>query len=60
MHCISMLWIGTAALLLMFVEYLAHRRENMAQKQVEFRNVDLMEAVEGEFSTCLHLRESFH
>ena len=48
MHCISMFWIGTAALLLTIVEYLAHQRENMAQKQVEVRNADSMEVAEGE------------
>ena len=49
MHCISTLWIGTAALLFMVVEYLVHRRETMAQIQVEVRNAELMEAVEGEY-----------
>ena len=48
MHCISMLWIGTAALLFTVVEYLAHRRETMAQKQVEVRNADSTEVSEGE------------
>ena len=43
-----MLWIGIAALLFTVVEYLAHRRETMAQKQVEVRNANLMEATEGE------------
>ena len=48
MHCTSMLWIGTAALLFTVVEYLAHRKETMAQKQVEVRNADSMETMEGE------------
>ena len=43
-----MLWIGTAALILTIVEYLVHRRENMAQKQVEVRKADSMEVSEGE------------
>ena len=47
-HSISMFWIGTAALLFTVVEYLAHRRGTMAQKQLEVRNADSMEAVEGE------------
>ena len=48
MHFASMLWIGIAALLFTVVEYLAHRRETMAQKQVEVRNAELMETMEGE------------
>ena len=48
MHCTSMLWIGTAALLLTAVEYLAHRRETMVQRQVEVRNADSMETMEVE------------
>ena len=48
MHCTSMIWIGTAALLLTVVEYLAHQREIMAQRQVEVRNADLMETMEGD------------
>ena len=50
MRCTSMLWIEIAALLLTVVEYLAHRRENMAQKQVEVRNTNSMETMEGEVS----------
>ena len=50
MHCISILWIGTAALLLTVVEYLAHQRETMAQRQVEVRNAESMETMEGEVS----------
>ena len=50
MHCTSMLWIGIAALLFTVVEYLAHHRENMAQKQVEVRNADSMETMEDEVS----------
>ena len=50
MHCTSMLWIGTAALLLTVVKYLAHQREIMAQRQVEVRNADSMETMEGEVS----------
>ena len=48
MHCTSMLWIGIAALLFTVVKYLAHCRETMAQKQVEVRNADSMQAAEGE------------
>ena len=47
-HCISMFWIGTAALLLTILEYLAHRRETMAQKQVELKKADSTEVAEGE------------
>ena len=48
-----MLWIGTAALLLTVVEYLAHRRETMTQREVEVRNADSMETMEGEVSNAL-------
>ena len=50
MHCTSMLWTGTAALLLTVVEHLAHHRETMAQRQVEVRSADSVEAMEGEAS----------
>ena len=53
MHCSSMLWIGTAALLLTIVQYLAHQREIMAQRQVEVRNADLLETTEGEVSNAV-------
>ena len=49
MHCTSMLSIGIAALLFI-VEYLAHRRETMAQKQVEVRLASSMETSEGSTS----------
>ena len=50
LHCTSMLWIGTAALLLTIVEYLARQKETMVQRQVEVRNADSMETMEGEVS----------
>ena len=53
MHCNSMLWTGTAALLLTVVGYLAHHRETMAQKQVEVRAAESIEAMEGEASNAL-------
>ena len=52
MHCSSMLWIGSAALLLTVVQYLAHRRENMAQRQVEVKNADSMETKVDEMSNA--------
>ena len=48
MHCTSMLWIVTAALLFTVVKYLTHRRETMTQRQVEVRNADSIETMEGE------------
>ena len=50
MHGTSMLWIGIAALLFTVFEYQAHHRENMAQKQIEVRNADSMETMEGKVS----------
>ena len=53
MHCTSMLWIGTAALLPTVVEYLAHQKETIVQRQVEVRNSNLMETMEGVVSNAL-------
>ena len=45
-----MLWIGNAALLLTIVEHPAHRRETLAQKQVEVRIANSTKTTEGQAS----------
>ena len=42
-----MLWFGIAVVLFTVVEYLACRRETIAQKPFEVRMVDLMESAKG-------------
>ena len=47
-----MLWTGIAALLLTVVDYLAHQRDSMAQRQLEVRSTEPTETMEGEESNA--------